>query len=402
MSSSSSSSSSSSPFSFPALNVSDDSKESYPPSLFSSSQPNYRTIEALPSPSSSTPSPFSTEQVLYRSTASVAALEDEASDAWGSDQAASFAHKELTLGHIREAGELPGKVELPEVQVVGGWSGEADVPMLPALLEGQYSLAASQPCHVVMAAFPACLDNFRLRVSYEVHPSKPRLSGVFYDETHSPVHFQLNVFKAEEGPAGSTVVEIQRRAGDLRSFHSFFLALEQFLTEAGILRSDLHQSHYPMESMDPPPFDSEGDDALDLLVQDLYKAKALSINHSDAREGLQGLLCSAPLPLVDVCPLMQKAMGSGHDVEQQRLAFALFQQSMECTSPSGAALAKPVLPGLFDCMGDLSPSYASIDAARSLVRICDSLEGNSQLAGMVDEHAELVAQVRQVAGMVKA
>ena len=398
--SSSSSSSSSSAFSFPALNV-DDGKESYPTSLFASSQPNYRTIDALPSPSSSATSPFLDSKPLYRSTAAIAEL-DDAPEAWAHDSSSAFGHKELTLGHIRDAGELPSKtLDLPQIQVLPSAFSHKDLPTLPPVFEGQYSLAACHGCDAVMAALPGCLESYPSPVSYEAHGEKPRVSGVFY-EAHAPVHFQVNVFLARD--MGGAVIEVQRRAGDIRSFHAFFSHLQSQLTGAGVLQAERHQAPQPMESLSPPAFDDCDDDGLDALVQEVYTAKAMSLNHSHAREGMRGLMAVSPLPLSAVSPVMKKALASSHDAEQQRLAFALLQQSLECASPSGATHVQPVLPALFDCMGDLSPSYASVDAARSLARICDSLKGNPQLAALFAEHAEVVGQVKQMAaaGAVRA
>jgi hypothetical protein len=350
--------------------------------------------------SSSSSSPFLDSKPLYRSTAALADL-DDAPETWAHDSSSAFGQKELTLGHIHDAGELPSKtLDLPQVQVVSS-SSLRDLPALPHVFEGQYSLAACHGCDAVMAALPGCLESYPSQVSFEVHVSKPRVLGVYY-EAHAPVHFQINVFLARD--MGGAVIEVQRRAGDIRAFHAFFSHLQLELTEAGVLQAERHQAPQPMESLSPLPLDDCDDDALDALVQDVYRAKAMSLNHSHAREGMRGLMAAAPLPLRDVSPVMEKALNSSHDVEQQRLAFALFQQSLECASPSGASQVQPVLPALFECMGDLSPSYASVDAARSLARICDSLKGNPQLAALFAEHAEVVGQVTQMAGggVVKA
>ena len=341
--SSSSSSSSSHFFSFPALSVADDGKESYPPSLFSSSQPNYRTISALPSPSSSSSTPFTHEPTLYRSTAS---LSDDADDAepWAQPQSSFPRSKELTLTHIRDAGELPpAKLsQLPEVRVAppeGGWQ----VPALPAVIEGEYSLASPKPGEEVLSAVLRCVEGYGRGIACEAETSKGRVCGVFY-EGFVPVQFRVNVFSAEGFSLGSTVVEVQRRAGDLRAFHAFFLTLHAQLIEAGVMDRERQPPRQPMESMSPPAFDDDDDTALDLAVQDLYKAKALSLHHSDAREGLLGLLAHpTPLPLCDACPLVQRALDQTHDQEQQRLAFALLQKSIEGGKAAQAALVQPVL-----------------------------------------------------------
>ena len=400
--SSSSSSSASHFFSFPALTVSDDGKESYPPSLFSSSQPNYRTINALPSPSSSSTTPFAHEPTLYRSTAT---LSDDLDDAepWAQPTHPSLARKQLTLSHIQQANELPAAKlsQLPEVRVApreGGWQ----VRPLPAVIEGEYSLASPRGGEEVMSAVLRCVEAYGRGMACEAEAAKGRVCGVFYD-AFAPVQFQVNVFSAEGFSLGSTVVEVQRRAGDQRAFHSFFLALHNQLIEAGVVDSEGQQPRHPMESMSPPAFDDDDDAALDLAVQELYKAKAHSLHHADAREGLLGLLTSpAPLPLCDACPLVQRALDAAHDAEQQRLAFALLQRSLEDGQVARRELLQPVLPALFECVGELPQTYASAHAARSLASICDSCENDIDLAPLVAEQAELVGQVRQMASMVKA
>ena len=430
---SSSSSSSSSPFSFPPLVVSDDAKESYPPSLFAPAQPNYRTIDALPSPSSAAAASFTSDnQPLYRSTAALASEVDDSAQ-WAEQSDAAFGHKVLTLNSLRDGvdnrvQEAEEEEELteertgePAEEAVSSQRKLPPLPPLPSDFEERHSLECCAGCDAVMAALVACVKAFYHSVSWQLHPSKPRLSGVFYHR-HAPVCFQVNAFAAD-GVAGngspspsastSTVIEVQRRSGDLRLFQSFFLCLQEQLAQRGLVKADTQQPAYAMESLSPPSLgeDEEDDAALELVVQDMWRAKAASLNHADARDGLRGLLAPSsprpsasgfrPLPLSELCPIIHRALGNTHDPEQQRLAFTLLNHSLAApASPSTvSAHVQPLVPALFASVGELPSTYHSLDAARVLARICDSMETHPQLAPLVAEQGELVEQVRRMASI---
>jgi len=273
----------------------------------------------------------------------------------------------------------------------------APVP-LPPVFDTVYSFTSKSSVASLLSSTSAALRTYYHSVASSLNPSKPRVSGVFYHK-HAPVSFNINVFcqidEGETGEGNQRIVEVQRRHGDVSSFHTFYIFLLSEMTRAGHLSANVNMDVDcgDMDSMSPPSLDD--DDELEQTVREMWTTKASSNNHKDAREGLRGLLASSIQNDDDLMPIVHRALDNQHDIEQYRLAIDLLDTALHRQKPPTSDLLLPVLSSLFSTSRDTPFGYETLHLYRSMLHSIDAMSYDAKLSSIINNESEVIDHIRE-------